>query len=326
MPKVLSVSVAAYNLGEMIDECLNSFVKSEAIDKVEIIITDDGSRDDTAIRVQKYVDLYPNSIKLIKQQNAGPGSTVNSGILHATGKYFRMVDGDDWVNTENFTEFVNYLETCESDMVVTDYEMFNNQNKTFMPFSYNIIPKVNAKMDKVYLDVPHVMHALTFKLKIFSEYKIVVNNGFYSDIEYMLYPMQYVQTVDYFNKSVYVYRVARMGQSCCLQGYLKNINQHELILNNVVIKYLQNKNHYCIGFKKYIEKHISDMCDLRLSLLILSNDSKQGIKKVKEFVKYIHDTLPDVFFYFKKGKKVKLLVFSNYLLYSYVKKRVERTF
>ena len=116
--KVLTISIAAYNLSERIDQCLASFASSKFIDDIELIVTNDGSKDDTAKKVEKWVERYPNSIRLINKKNEGAGSTVNSGILHATGKYFKMVDGDDWV--ENIDEFVSFLKNCDSDRVVSD--------------------------------------------------------------------------------------------------------------------------------------------------------------------------------------------------------------
>ena len=118
MQKVLSVSVAAYNVEKFIEQCLDSCMEFKAavdsgvvitakrggrVEHVEadkiVIVTDDGSKDRTSEIVSAYEKKYPGTFRLISQKNAGPGSTVNSGIKHATGKYFRMVDGDDWVNT-----------------------------------------------------------------------------------------------------------------------------------------------------------------------------------------------------------------------------------
>ena len=132
MEKVLSVSVACYNLGDMILDNLKSFCESSVADKVEVIVTDDGSKDNTAEIVEKYAKNYPNTIKLIKQQNQGPGSTVNSGIKHATGKYFRMVDGDDWVDTKNLEEWVALLEKSDADMFVTPYLIYDNKEQKFV--------------------------------------------------------------------------------------------------------------------------------------------------------------------------------------------------
>ena len=117
MQKVLSVSVAAYNVEKFIEQCLDSFIDPAILDRVEILVTDDGSKDRTPEIVSAYEKKYPGTFRLISQKNAGPGSTVNSGIKHATGKYFRMVDGDDWVNTAQMGAFLDILEKTNADMV-----------------------------------------------------------------------------------------------------------------------------------------------------------------------------------------------------------------
>ena len=110
MQKVLSISVAAYNVEKFIEQCLDSFIDPAILDRVEVLVTDDGSKDRTPEIVSAYEKKYPGTFRLISQKNAGPGSTVNSGIKHATGKYFRMVDGDDWVNTAQMGAFLDILE------------------------------------------------------------------------------------------------------------------------------------------------------------------------------------------------------------------------
>lgn len=80
MQKVLSVSVAAYNVENFIVQCLDSFVDTEILDQIEVLVTDDGSTDSTREIVKKYQEQYPQTFRLICQKNAGPGSTVNSRI------------------------------------------------------------------------------------------------------------------------------------------------------------------------------------------------------------------------------------------------------
>ena len=325
--KILSVSVAAYNLGEMIEECINSFVNSAVIDKVEIIITDDGSRDDTPERVKKFADAYPDSVILIRQKNAGPGSTVNSGIAHATGKYFRMVDGDDWVNTENFTEFIGYLENCDDDAVFSDYELFDDSVKKSVGVIKNGIPSRKAlNVDECYKGLRREMHAATFRTDIFIKHGITLDNGFYTDTEYLLLPFQHIQTVSYFDKPVYVYRIARVGQSVSAAGLIKNGAQHEKVLNGLLKMFEEHRQEYSYGVKKFIARRIGDMCDMQIKTLMISGDKKMQLPAVKRFVKEIKENHPEVFGYFKKGKKYKLLVYSGYILYPLVVKLVLKSF
>ena len=127
--KILSISVASYNLGEMIEENLRSLCDERYIDDIEVLVVDDGSTDDTPKRVEKFVKKYPDSVKLIRQPNSGPGATVNNGISHATGKYFRMLDGDDWVNKDDFAILIDKLKEVDVDVVFTNYVRYHFKRK-----------------------------------------------------------------------------------------------------------------------------------------------------------------------------------------------------
>ena len=124
--KILTISVAAYNLENYIEQNLKTLTNTKYNDLLEIIVTDDGSKDKTTEIVQQYVNKFPNTVKLIKQKNAGPGSTVNSGIKNASGKYFKMIDGDDWVESDQLEILLDKLINIDLDMVITNYETFDN--------------------------------------------------------------------------------------------------------------------------------------------------------------------------------------------------------
>ena len=97
--KILSVSIASYNVEAYLEECLESFVNSKVMDDLEVLVIDDGSSDSSPEIAQWYVDKFPDTFRLIRKENGGHGSTINKGIEVASGKYFKVVDGDDWVNT-----------------------------------------------------------------------------------------------------------------------------------------------------------------------------------------------------------------------------------
>lgn len=84
MKKILTVSIAAYNVEKYIEECLIPFYNEKIVDALEIFIIDDGGTDNTMKIAKKYADEYPDTFKLIHKKNGGWGSTVNYGIEHAT--------------------------------------------------------------------------------------------------------------------------------------------------------------------------------------------------------------------------------------------------
>ena len=90
--KILTVTVPSYNVQAYLEDCLESFVNSEVMDDIEVLIVNDGSSDDTATIAERYVSKYENTFRLINKENGGHGSTINTGAREARGKYFKVVD------------------------------------------------------------------------------------------------------------------------------------------------------------------------------------------------------------------------------------------
>lgn len=118
--KLLTISIAAYNVEKYLEKALTSMICSPtAMEKLEVIIEDDGSTDGTLSIAKKYEKLYPDVYRAIHKENGGYGSTINNSIVLAQGKYFKQLDGDDWFDTENIEQFLNWLSAVDADFVVT---------------------------------------------------------------------------------------------------------------------------------------------------------------------------------------------------------------
>ena len=104
---ILTVLVPVYNTEKYIEKCLLSLVNKKLVGKIEVIIVSDGSKD-KSIDIAKKIDEENHGIfKIIEKENGGHGSTINVGIKEATGKYFRVLDSDDWFDENEFID-------CES--------------------------------------------------------------------------------------------------------------------------------------------------------------------------------------------------------------------
>ena len=95
MDKILTVSVAAYNVEKFIRNTLDSCIAEEIMTDLEVLVVDDGATDATAEIVREYEDKYPQTFRLIHKENGGYGTTVNRSMQEASGKYFRLLDGED---------------------------------------------------------------------------------------------------------------------------------------------------------------------------------------------------------------------------------------
>lgn len=121
MEKLLTVAVPAYNADWCIEKCLSSFVDEGVISALEVIVVNDGSTDSTAEIAAEFAARYPDTFRVINKANGGHGSGINVAIAHAKGKYFKVVDADDWVITQNLAPYLKYLSENTADVVLTHY-------------------------------------------------------------------------------------------------------------------------------------------------------------------------------------------------------------
>ena len=98
--KILTITVPSYNVEKFLENTLDSFVDERVLDAIEVLVVDDGSKDRTAEIGKGYEAKYPGTFRVISKENGGHGSTINRGIKEARGKYFKVVDGDDWVDKD----------------------------------------------------------------------------------------------------------------------------------------------------------------------------------------------------------------------------------
>ena len=111
--KWLTVVVPAYNAEKYLEYNLQSFLSPSAPEKLEIIVVDDGSTDGTAQIADHYHEAYPEIVKVIHKENGGHGSGINAGIRAATGRYFKVVDADDWVDHDALEKLLDYIASFE---------------------------------------------------------------------------------------------------------------------------------------------------------------------------------------------------------------------
>ena len=71
---------------------------STILKDIEVLVVNDGSTDNSLTIAEEYAARFPDSYRVITKENGGHGDAVNSGLSSATGKYFKVVDSDDWLD------------------------------------------------------------------------------------------------------------------------------------------------------------------------------------------------------------------------------------
>lgn len=215
-------------------KCIESLLTGG--EEVEIIIVNDGSKDDTAKIADEYAEKYPTIVKAIHKENGGHGSGVNAGIKNATGLYYKVVDSDDWVNEEAFKALLDTIRTHlaegkEADLYITNYVYEHAEDNTTNVIHYRKefpsgVLTDWSKVKKFRMSRFLMMHALLFKLSALRESNTVLpEKTFYVDNLYAYNPLPYTKTIFYLDVDLYRYFIGRADQSVNVTNLVKRYEQ-----------------------------------------------------------------------------------------------------
>ena len=120
----LSIIIPMYNSEEYIVNCIESVLKQKTDFSYEIILVDDGSTDDTRLKIQKFLDS--GVVKLIKQTNHGQSYSRNRAIEKASGRYIMMLDSDDLLLPDALQTMMRIAVEKNADIVEGTFKRFRN--------------------------------------------------------------------------------------------------------------------------------------------------------------------------------------------------------
>ena len=284
MDKILSVSIAAYNVEKTLEDVLNPFCASKYKDLLDVMIINDGSKDKTEDIALRYVKKYPQLFRLINKENGGWGSTLNRGFKEAKGKYFKQLDGDDYFSLENLDDFILYLNTVDTDMVYSPFVTFEDKTNAIMRVigAYNCFTRENTYyIDELSGFMP-AMHDITIKTDVLRNNAIsITEHCFYTDVEYVIKSYNSCETMSYYERPIYYYRLAREGQSMSTSGVIKHYAEHEKMLFTVLKYYKENVH---IEAKNIaIKNRLIDVCNMQYSFYCILPTNSAHKKEFKNF-------------------------------------------
>lgn len=318
MQKTLSVVIPAYNVEKYIEQCLSSFEDIQALRDMEILVVDDGSTDKTAEIVEKYCRKYPGQYHLFQKENGGHGSTINYGIGQASGKYFKVVDGDDWVDKTLLADFIATLKNLDSDVVASDYNCVKEGSGKILEKRRAANNSYHYKREWGFAEAvtePVVsIHSMTVKTKILQEHQIRLDEHcFYEDQEYILYPIPYCTSVYYDPHALYQYRLGRNGQSVDIKVMRQKRDQHMRVLESL---FAYNDRHTDIQTykKQYLEKGIAEAVDDEYQIFLSMGNKPEVLKEMKAFDERLRTEQPGVYEACPR-KSVWLMRRSNFTIY-----------
>lgn len=294
MQKVLTVSIAAYNQEKYIEQALDSLIDESIIDDIEVFVVDDGGMDRTLTIAEQYARKYPRSIFPIHKENGGYGTTVNYSVEHASGRYFKMLDGDDWYNKDGFIQLVKFLKSTNIDVIITPYCEGTDEKRMRM-VQWDVCWGKEMNIETLHGKETFGMWAITYKTEAIRKSGMHLPGTLYIDQLYNIIPFTNCKTIYFLNQCVYCYRVGHAGQSIERNARIKNT---DVILNLCIEQ--------CIFYERQKEKGGNNLDYIRaricedtyrfaISTLLWHPISKQSIQRLKAFETEVASVSPDIF-------------------------------
>lgn len=301
MSKVLTVVIPTYNIEKYIENCLDSFVIPEILEDLEVLVVNDGSKDRSPMLARAYEKRYPGTFRVIDKENGGHGSTINRGLAEAAGKYFKVVDGDDWVEREPFIRLMECLKRSGSDVVLSNYYWVHDRTgkkraefpEPFPGVIYDREYRFLEISDKVFMK----MHAVTMRTDMIrGRIPPIDEHCFYVDMEYVLFPVPLIRTVTCIDAFVYMYRVGLPGQSMNVKSMQKNEVNYDRVLKRLLAFYEEQEKQQIPGYAMvYLENTIGRMVASRFKIFLSFPYSRKIPKKMRSFDGELRRRYPKIY-------------------------------
>lgn len=292
--KVLSVSIAAYNVEDTLEEVVKSVLLPEVENNIEVIIVNDGSTDDTILVADKLKKKHPKSIVVIDKENGGYGSTINASIAVARGKYYKLLDGDDWFNCEALPSFIQYLKKSETDVVITPYTLVKDNEETVD--SHTEITSEAISLGSIVLNnYDFHMAEITIKTEVYRNLNHQISeHAFYTDVEFIFYTIVSAKTISRYEKAIYRYRIGDEGQSISINGYRKHYKDQVTVLKAICNCYKDNEGIISGNKKEMLDCVIVNT--IRTAFLVhmlleKPNKNRKELLSIDRYLKKEHNNL-----------------------------------
>lgn len=244
--KLVSFAIPCYNSESYMRKCIDSILTGG--EDVEIIIVNDGSKDGTIMIAREYEANFPSIVKVIDKENGGHGSGVNAGLNAATGLYYKVVDSDDWLDTDALKTLLDTIRAHRMrgelpDLYITNFVYDHALDNTAYSSGYKKKMPTGVAFGWNSVKAFHyshmlLMHALLYRReKLIASGTVLPEHTFYVDNLYAYQPLPEMGTIFYLDVDLYHYFIGRADQSVNINNFTKRYEQQIRVMRCMVDAY-----------------------------------------------------------------------------------------
>lgn len=287
----VSVIVPVYNVEKYLDECLSSLV-NQTLSELEIIVVNDGTKDNSQSIIDHYVKQYPNKVVSLIKENGGLGDARNYGIPYAKGEYIGFVDSDDIVHLEMYEKMFNKAKLEDSDLVLCDLEYFYETSSEKM-VKEGLVQIENIDVNKTVFLSPLFAWNKLYRKSLFIESGLKYPVGlWYEDIPVTVPFFTLAKKISYVHETLIYYR----QRSTSIMGSV----------DNPKVKDIFDIMHLCLNYFKdhnLLETYHDELEFLFLEHLMLNGGFRFLLShKYKDYLAFSIDTLDLNFPHWRNNK------------------------
>ncbi|MCI9228909.1 MAG: glycosyltransferase family 2 protein [Dorea sp.] len=292
--KYISFAIPCFNSEDYMSRAVESILAGG--EEIEIIIVNDGSRDRTSEIAHEYMKSYPEIVRVIDKENGGHGDAVNAGLSAAQGRYFKVVDSDDWVDGEALKRILTLVRNLEEDgeqidMLISNfvYEKAGASHKKCVHYR-NALPQDEVfRWDDIghfRLDQYILMHSVIYRTELLKLIQMrLPKHTFYVDNIYVYYPLPHVRKIYYLDVDFYRYFIGRDDQSVNEKNMIARADQQIYVTKTMIDMYEMGE----ISSRKlrlYMVNYLAIMMTVS-SIILIRSKRKENIEKKRELWKYL---------------------------------------
>lgn len=241
--KLLSIIVPTYNMEALLPHCLDSLLVPAALERLEVLVVNDGSRDGSLAVARDYEQRFPETVVVIDKPNGNYGSTINAALPVARGKYVKILDSDDAFDSDALLRFLDVLAVTDVDFAVTHFTILKADGTTELaryslygrePYDYGRVYDLDEVLGGGYIRF-FLMHAITYRTEMLRQNNYRQTEGIsYTDLEWDTYPLFYAKTIAFFDINLYQYNMAREGQTMDPKVLVRSVGQLETVTDRIL--------------------------------------------------------------------------------------------